>query len=89
MNPSFAALLFWISVAVCAIAELAIVAATARASRRPAMLADVPAADVPRVEGARPLPAPRRWLELLYAAVPAVVLAVLFVFTWRALHSPR
>jgi hypothetical protein len=89
MNTSFAALLFWISVAVCAIAELAILAATARASRRPAMLADVPAADVPRVEGARPLPVPRRWLELLYAIIPAVVLAALFVFTWRALHSAR
>ena len=81
MTASLAAFLFWISVAVCAVAELAIVAATARASRRATV-----AADVPQVDGARPLPATRRWLEVLYAVVPAVVLAVLFVFTWRAMH---
>ena len=82
MNASLAAFLFWISVAVCAVAELAIVAATARASR-PAPSA----ADIPDVDGARPLPATKGWLELLYAAVPALVLALLFVFTWRAMHS--
>ena len=87
MNASLAALLFWISVAVCALAELAIVAATARASRRASdpRIAGIPG-DVPEVDGARPLPATRRWLEVLYAAAPALVLALLFVFTWRAMH---
>jgi hypothetical protein len=86
MNASLAAFLFWISVAVCTVAELAIVAATARASRRGAASpADGPL-DLPQVDGARPLPATRRWLEVLYAAVPAAVLAVLFVFTWRAIR---
>ncbi len=88
MNASLAAFLFWISVAVCAVAELAIVAATARASRRPfASNGAIAPADLPQVDGARPLPAPRRWLELLYVAAPAVVLALLFVFTWRAMHA--
>ena len=86
MNASLAAFLFWISVAVCAVAELAIVAATARASRRAASSGEGVPLDVPQVDGARALPAPRRWLEILYAAVPAVILALLFVFTWRAMH---
>jgi TRAP-type C4-dicarboxylate transport system permease small subunit len=86
MTPSLAALLFWISVTVCAIAELAVVAATVRASRRSGA-ADVAATlDVPRVDGARPLPRPRSWLELLYVATPAVALVILFIFTWRAMR---
>lgn len=86
MNASLAALLFWISVVVCTIAELAIVAATARASRRSAAADAASTLDLPQVDGARPLPRPRRWLELFYVAAPAVALAVLFVFTWRAMH---
>ena len=86
MNLSRAALLFWISVVVCTIAELAIVAATARASRRSAAADADATLDLPRVDGARPLPRPRRWLELFYVAAPAIALAVLFVFTWRAIH---
>lgn len=89
MNPSLAALLFWISVVVCAIAELAIVVATARASRRSATADSSALLDVPHVEGARPLPRQRRWLELFYVVAPAVVLIVLFVATWRALPPAR
>jgi heme/copper-type cytochrome/quinol oxidase subunit 2 len=89
VNPSLAAFLFWISVVVCAIAELAIVAATARASRRSASAESAALLDVPHVEGARPLPKQRRWLELLYVVAPAVVLVALFVVTWRALPSAR
>lgn len=87
MKPSLAALLFWISVVICAIAELAIVAATARASRRSAAADAAATLDLPRVDGARPLPAPRRWLELFYVAAPAIALAVLFVFSWRAVSG--
>ena len=83
MNQSLAVLLFLTSVVVCAVAELAIVVATVRASRRPAPGSQ---RDLPQVDGAQPLPSPRRWLEVLYAAAPAVALAVLFVFTWRAMH---
>jgi heme/copper-type cytochrome/quinol oxidase subunit 2 len=85
VNQSLAALLFWISVVISTIAELAIVAATVRASRRSAGADSAALLDVPQVEGARPLPRQRRWLELLYVVTPAVVLLVLFVFTWRAL----
>lgn len=86
MSPSLAALLFWISVTVCTIAELAVVAATVRASRRSAAANAAAMLDVPHVDGARPLPRPRRWLELFYVVAPAVGLAVLFVFTWRAMR---
>jgi hypothetical protein len=89
VNPSLAALLFWISVTVCAIAELAVVAATVRASRRSAAADSASMLDVPHVDGARPLPRPRRWLELLYVAAPAVALVILFAFTWRALPPAR
>ena len=86
MNPSLAALLFWISVTVCAIAELAVVAATVRASRRSAAADAAATLDLPHVDGARPLPRQRRWLELFYVAAPAVALVVLFVYTWRAMR---
>lgn len=88
MNPSRAAILFWISVVVCAIAELAIVAATARASRRSATADARLPLDLPKVDDARPLPRPRRWLELFYVVTPAIVLVLLFVYSWRAL-PPR
>lgn len=88
VNSSSAALLFWISVVVCTIAELAIVAATARASRRSASNDAGPPLDLPNVPDARPLPRQRRWLELFYVVTPAIVLVLLFVYTWRAL-PPR
>ena len=63
MSPSLAALLFWISVTVCTIAELAVVAATVRASRRSAAANAAAMLDVPHVDGARPLPGGRERLE--------------------------
>ena len=89
MSASLAALLFWISVVVCAIAELAIVAATARASRRSGSPDPGATLDLPNVPDARPLPRPRRWLELFYVVTPAIALVLLFVFTWRALPTTR
>jgi len=89
VSSSLAALLFWISVAVCAVAELAIVAATARASRRSVTPDPAATLDLPNVPDARPLPRPRRWLELFYVVTPAVALILLFVFTWRALPPAR
>ena len=89
MSPSLAAILFWSSVAVCAIAELAIVATTARASRRSAAANPDAPLDLPKVDDPRPLPRPRRWLELFYVVTPAIVLVLLFVYTWRALPPAR
>jgi heme/copper-type cytochrome/quinol oxidase subunit 2 len=73
MHLSFAAGLFWTSVACCLIAQLLIVRSVFGARHVPA-----PAADVPRSRGS---------VELLWAVVPAVGLAVLLVFTWRAVQE--
>lgn len=74
---------FWLCVAVAAVAEAAIVAATVRASR-PHEVADVPAI----AEGETgTVPAPRRGLELLWAVIPALALAALFALTWRAMSA--
>lgn len=89
MSSSLAALLFWISVVVCAIAELAIVAATARASRRSATPDPAAPLDLPKVDDPRPLPRQRRWLELVYVVTPAIALILLFVYSWRALPPAR
>jgi hypothetical protein len=69
--------IFWFAVALCVIAEIAILRSMGRASRHPAGDAS-PAGDaVPR---SRPLP------EMIWAVLPAVGLAVALAFTWRAIQ---
>ena len=72
MRLSFADGLFWSSVACCAFAQYFILRSVG-GSRHVAE----PRANLPRLRGA---------LEMLWAVVPAVALAVLLVFTWRAMH---
>lgn len=73
--------LFWLAVAVATAAELAIVAATVRVSR-PHGPVDVPAL----AEGeTATVPSPRRGLEVVWAVLPALALAALFVLTWRSM----
>jgi len=73
MRLSLATGLFWTSVACCLIAQVFIVRS---------------------VLGARHLPAPdpalpraRAGMELLWAVAPAVALAALLLFTWRAIGA--
>jgi heme/copper-type cytochrome/quinol oxidase subunit 2 len=73
MRLSLATSLFWTSVACCLIAQTLIVRS---------------------VLGARHLPAPdpalpraRAGVELLWAVAPAVALAALLLFTWRAIDA--
>jgi heme/copper-type cytochrome/quinol oxidase subunit 2 len=73
MHLSFAAGLFWTSVACCLVAQLLIVRSVLGARHVPA-----PTADVPRA---------RAGVELLWAVVPAIALAVLLVFTWQAVRE--
>jgi hypothetical protein len=72
MRLSFADGLFWSSVACCAFAQYFILRSVG-GSRHVAE----PRANLPRLRGA---------MEMLWAVVPAVALAVLLVFTWRAMH---
>ncbi|NUQ19966.1 MAG: hypothetical protein HOQ09_03300 [Gemmatimonadaceae bacterium] len=75
------AVLFWISALVALVAQLALVVATVRVSR-PHPVADVPAI----AEGETGnLPSQRRALEILWAVVPALALAVLLFYTWRGI----
>lgn len=67
--------IFWVAVACCAVAELFIL--------RSAFAAH-PAHPAPRADGA--LPRVRRPVEVLWAVVPAVGLALVLAATWRALH---
>ena len=73
MSFSFADGLFWLSVACCAIAQFFILRSVGAARR-----AAQPASPLPRQRGA---------LEMVWAVLPAVGLAVLLVFTWRAIRS--
>ncbi len=73
MRLSFADGLFWSSVACCAFAQYCILRSVGGRGH----LAEPSSTTVPR---------PRGLIEMLWAVVPAVALAVLLVFTWRAMH---
>ena len=73
MHLSFAAGLFWTSVACCLVAQLLIVRSVLGARHVPAPTADVPHS--------------RDGVELFWAVVPAVALGVLLLFTWRAIEQ--
>lgn len=74
MRPTFADGLFWMSVACCAFAQYCILRSVGGHRHAPTSMATLP-----RQRGAS---------EMVWAAVPAVGLIVLLIFTWRAMH-PR
>ena len=63
--------LFWLAVACCVVAQIAILRSA---------LKTPPASD-------SLVPAPARWSEVVWTLVPAVGLAVVLVFTWRAVEA--
>jgi len=68
-----ATILFWVSVASCLVAQILIVRSVLVARALPA---------------ARPeLPRARGSVEVLWAIAPAVALAALLFFTWRAIQT--
>ena len=77
MRASLAGAMFWLSVASCVVAEVAIIHATLRVSR------------ISATEGHAVLPHPRRWLEIVWVVLPAVALAALLVVTGRAIFVPH
>ena len=80
MRLSFADGLFWASVACCAVAQFFILRSVSGRRRRalPELAAAPTAAALPRQRGA---------VEIVWAVVPAVALAVLLLFTWRAMRA--
>lgn len=73
MPSYFAYGLFWTSVACCAVAQIFIIR-----SVRGARYVPEPSATVPHS---------RSGAEMMWAVLPAVGLAVLLAFTWRAIQS--
>lgn len=74
MSLSFADGLFWLSVACCAFAQFFIIRSVGSVHHAP--------------ESAPRMPRQRGALEMFWAVLPAVGLAVLLLFTWRAMHPP-
>lgn len=73
MSFSFADGLFWLSVACCALAQFFILRSVGASRRVQA--------------GTMPLSGRRGVMEMVWAVLPAVGLAVLLVFTWRAVRG--
>lgn len=68
--------LFWAAVAACVVAQAAIVRSALHA----------PSAGRPSADGAAPLRAPPRVIEIGWTVLPAIALAAVLVLTWRAMH---
>lgn len=69
---SLAEPIFWVAAVICIVAEIAILRS-----------AFMPHADTPDSPS---LPHSGRGLEMIWAIVPAIVLAILLAATWRAVH---
>jgi heme/copper-type cytochrome/quinol oxidase subunit 2 len=67
--------LFWVAVACCVAAQVAIVRSAIRARSRAAG----DGIEVPR---------PKRVIEIAWTLLPALALALVLVLTWRAIHAP-
>lgn len=63
--------LFWLAVVCCVVAQIEIVRSAFK----------VP----PASDGT--VPAPSRWSEVVWTVVPAIGLALVLAFTWRAIHA--
>jgi heme/copper-type cytochrome/quinol oxidase subunit 2 len=75
MTPLLADAIFWIAVACCLIAQVAIVRSVLMS---PARVPDAP-----------PTTAGRRAAEIAWAVLPGIALAAVFVYTWQAMHAAR
>lgn len=73
MSLSLADAIFWIAVACCGIAQLAIV--------RSVLISPA------RVPDSQPTTAGRRFVEIAWAVLPGIALAFVLLVTWRAMHG--
>jgi heme/copper-type cytochrome/quinol oxidase subunit 2 len=72
LSGSFAATVFWVSVGACLVAQVALIVAAIR----------VPGEPTPE----HPMRSPSRIVELGWVTLPAVMLALVLLFTWRAMQ---
>lgn len=75
MRPAVADAIYWSAVVCCVVAQIAIL--------RSALARHRPPADAPVT-----LPPVRRGAELVLALLPALALAGVLAFTWRAVRAP-
>jgi len=75
MSISLSAAAFWLAVACCLVAQVALLWAAIRAP-------------MPGTPQTGSMPMPRRGSEIGWTILPAIGLVVLLVFTWRAVHRP-
>jgi heme/copper-type cytochrome/quinol oxidase subunit 2 len=75
MSLTTPSITFWLAVIACVVAQIAIIKAAISAP----MTGSTETASMPM---------PRRGTEIGWTIVPALGLAVLLVFTWRAVHRP-
>ena len=74
ISSPLADVLFWVAAACCIVAHVAILRSVLRSRRQTAANPDVPRS--------------RQSVEIVWAIVPALVLAVVLAATWRSMHSP-
>jgi heme/copper-type cytochrome/quinol oxidase subunit 2 len=74
MRVFLATAIFWLAALSSAAAQIMILRSTLVSTPRPA-------------PSDRGWPKARRALEIAWAGLPGIALAVLFVFTWRAMHA--
>ena len=72
MSLSLADAIFWVAVACCSVAQLAILHSVVISPAR--------------VAGSEPTSTTRRAGEILWAVLPGVALAAVLFFTWQAMH---
>jgi heme/copper-type cytochrome/quinol oxidase subunit 2 len=76
MSSRIADAIFWIAVACCSVAQLAIIRSVIVSPARPS-------------NASAPTSTSRRAAEIAWAVIPGIALAVVLVFTWRAMHASR
>jgi len=81
MHLRVADAIFWVAVACCVVAQLAILRSAFVSPATPATPGPSDSAD-----GRAPASAGRRAGEIAWAILPGVALIVLFFYTWRAIH---
>ena len=73
MPEAAADLVFWVALACCAIAQIAIIRSVLTVK--------------PLESASEPMPVSRRATEVAWAVLPAVILGLVFWATWRAVHT--
>lgn len=73
-SPAVASALFWIAAVCCAVAQIALIHSAIRAP-------------MPGSTESASMRMPGRGSEIAWTVIPAIALAVLLVFTWRATHQ--